>query len=144
MPLRAATEARLAHTIEHPLYAWMKLDGVLASEFSMNALWAAAMGVPSVFLSGDRFICESAEACCPGIRTYATKDCIGSAVWGLHPDEAVEGIYTGVLEALAQPHSRKLLIRAMRSHWIRLSITTTPLCIPISTVQIMFGKNRNV
>ena len=47
----------LAHTIEHPLYAWMKLDGVLASEFSMNALWAAAMGVPSVFLSGDRFIC---------------------------------------------------------------------------------------
>lgn len=40
--------------------------------------------------------------------------------------------------------SRKLLIRAMRSHWIRLSITTTPLCIPISTVQIMFGKNRNV
>lgn len=29
----------LAHTIEHPLYAWMKLDGVLASEFSMNALW---------------------------------------------------------------------------------------------------------
>ena len=34
----------LAHTIEHPLYAWMKLDGVLASEFSMNALWAAAHG----------------------------------------------------------------------------------------------------
>ena len=94
----------LAHTIEHPLYAWMKLDGELASEFSMNALWAAALGVPSVFLSGDRYICDAAAALCPGIGTYAAKDCTGSAVWGPHPDEVVEGIYAGVLAALAKPH----------------------------------------
>ena len=94
----------LAHTIEHPLYAWMRLDGELASEFSMNALWAAALGVPSVFLSGDRYICDAAAALCPGIGTYAAKDCTGSAVWGPHPDEVVKGIYAGVLAALAKPH----------------------------------------
>ena len=32
------------------------------------------------------------------------KDCTGSAVWGPHPAEGVEGIYAGVLAALAKPH----------------------------------------
>lgn len=90
----------LAHTIEHDPFNWMKVNGELVSEFSMNALLAAYYGVPSVFLSGDRGICSCAEAFCPGIVTVATKGCTGNATWNVHPEDALDRIKEGVKAAL--------------------------------------------
>ena len=96
-------ESPLAHTIEHGLVSWIKVNGELASEFSLNALWAASFGVPSVFLSGDQGMCSRAEKLCPGIVTVATKTCVGNATWSIHPQDAVERIREGVAAALAKP-----------------------------------------
>ena len=92
----------LAHTIEHELFNWMKINGKLASEFSMNALWAAYYGVPSVFLSGDEGICSHGKEVCPGLVTVATKACTGNSTWNLHPQDALEQIREGVKAALQQ------------------------------------------
>lgn len=94
----------LAHTIEHDLFSWIKLDGKLASEFTLNALWAAAYGVPSVFLSGDQGICDAARQECPGIGVCATKVCTGDSTWNIHPAQALEEIGAGVREALGRSH----------------------------------------
>lgn len=90
----------LAHTVEHSLYNYIKINGELASEFSLNALWAAAYGVPSVFLSGDEGMCRLAKESHPDIVTVSTKKGIGNATWNLHPEEAVEKIEAGVETAL--------------------------------------------
>lgn len=90
----------LAHTIEHSLFNWIRVNGVLASEFSMNALWAAGYGVPSVFLSGDGEICRSAQSFYPGIVTVAVKECVGDSACSIHPLDAQERIYDGVRAAL--------------------------------------------
>lgn len=51
----------LAHTSEYEQIRWAKVNGKLASEFTMNSLYAASLGVPSLFLSGDEAICRMAE-----------------------------------------------------------------------------------
>ena len=96
-------DSPLAHTMDCKLLNWIKVNGRLASEFSMNALWAAAYAVPMVFLSGDRGICSHAEEYCPGIVTAGTKQGTGASVWCVHPEEAVEQIAQGMRRALRQP-----------------------------------------
>lgn len=98
-----SADAPLAHTMDHGLLNWVRVNGHLASEFSMNALWAAACGVPAVFLSGDQGICAAAEAFCPGIVTATTKSGTGGSTWNLHPEDAVEKIEAGVRQALLHP-----------------------------------------
>ncbi|QIB69821.1 peptidase M55 [Aminipila butyrica] len=90
----------LAHTSEHELFNWITINGELASEFTLNALWAAAHQVPSVFLSGDAGMCQLAEKSHPNILTVATKKGIGSATWNRHPEEVAEEIEEGVEKAL--------------------------------------------
>ncbi len=90
----------LAHTIRHDLFQGIKVNGTLASEFSLNALWASANKVTSVFLSGDLGMCELAKKSHPEIVTVATKTGIGNGTWNIHPEEAVEKIEAGMHAAL--------------------------------------------
>ena len=90
----------LAHTIEHDLFNWIKINGELASEFLLNALWATAHKVTSVFISGDAGICELAKKSHPEIYTVVTKKGIGNAAWNIHPKEAIANIEKGVEKAL--------------------------------------------
>ena len=91
----------LAHTTEHEWFNWIKIDDRLASEFSMNALYAANLGVPSVFISGDKGICDHAKEYCGDIVTVATKEGTGNSCWSMHPADSIEAIRDGVREALA-------------------------------------------
>ncbi|MCQ2548272.1 MAG: M55 family metallopeptidase [Clostridia bacterium] len=82
----------IAHTIEHYLFDWVKLNGELCSEFTLNSLWAAEFGVPSIFLSGDQGICDHAKAQYPSIFVAPTKKCKGGATWNKHPLTACKDI----------------------------------------------------
>ncbi|MGN0659947.1 MAG: M55 family metallopeptidase [Emergencia sp.] len=95
----------LNHTIEAPLFQWVKLNGELASEFTLNAILADEMGVPSLFLSGDEAVCEEARRTYPGLTAAPVKKGIGNATWNMHPQDAVEMIEEKVSEALQQRHS---------------------------------------
>ncbi len=92
----------MAHTTEHEWFNWVKINGKLASEFSLNALYAADMGVPSVFLSGDKGICDHAKDYYEDIVTVATKEGTGNSTWSLHPATSLKLIKEGVRKALSQ------------------------------------------
>ena len=98
----------LAHTTEHEWFNWVKVNGKLASEFSLNALYAADFGVPAVFISGDKGICDHAKEYCPDIVAVATKESVGNSTWNLHPAKTLELIEKGVKEALAEVKPVKL------------------------------------
>lgn len=91
----------LAHTSEYQQIRWAKINGQLASEFTMNSLYAAALGVPSLFLSGDEAMCRLAEAEIPGLATVAVKRCKGNSTWNIHPKTAERAIEETVAKQLA-------------------------------------------
>ena len=91
----------LAHTSEYEQIRWAKVNGKLASEFTMNSLYAASLGVPSLFLSGDEAICRMAEEELPGLATVAVKRCKGNSTWNIHPKTAEKAIEETVARQLA-------------------------------------------
>ncbi len=93
----------LAHTIDHHMIDAIHVNGQLASELSLNALYAAQYKVPTVFVSGDEGICQHSKEWIPDIETVAVKNCVGNSSWNLHPDDAVDQIYEGVKKALQAP-----------------------------------------
>ncbi|MEA4988383.1 MAG: M55 family metallopeptidase, partial [Anaerovorax sp.] len=90
----------LSHTIEHELFNWIKINGELYSEFSLNALWATDHKVPSIFISGDAGMCQLAKKSHPEIFTVETKAGIGNGTWNIHPENVIEKIEEGVKKAL--------------------------------------------
>ena len=90
----------LAHTVEYDLIKWLKINGKLASEFTLNTLYAAQQGVAPIFISGDAEICRMAKEEVPQITTVAVKDCRGNSTFNVHPDDACQMIKEGVARAL--------------------------------------------
>ena len=89
----------LAHTMNGGIYEII-INGERISEFQMHAYAAGALGVPILFLSGDRGICGIAEKFAPGAITVATMYGMGGATVSIHPDEACERIREGMREAV--------------------------------------------
>lgn len=79
---------------------YVTLNGVRMSEFLMNAYTAGYYGVPVVFLSGDKALCNFASQLIPGITTVAVNEGRGGAVVSMHPDLAVSAIKEGAKKAV--------------------------------------------
>lgn len=89
----------LAHTMD-PRIESITLNGALASEFMINAYAAASVGVPTVFVSGDRMLCESARKLIPAITAVSVSEGIGNASVSLHPAAARRAVREGLERAL--------------------------------------------
>ena len=79
---------------------YVTLNGVRMSEFMMNAYTAGYYGVPVVFLSGDKALCDFAREFIPGITTVAVNEGRGGATVSIHPDVAVKEIKEGAKKAV--------------------------------------------
>ena len=79
---------------------YVTLNGVRLSEFMINAYTAGYYGVPVVFLSGDKTLCDFAKEMIPNITTVAVNEGIGGAVISMHPDAAVKAIREGTKKAV--------------------------------------------
>lgn len=79
---------------------YVTLNGVRMSEFMMNAYTAGYYGVPVVFLSGDKALCDFAREFIPGITTVAVNEGFGGAVASMHPEAAVKEIRDGAKRAV--------------------------------------------
>lgn len=90
----------LAHTMNTENVE-LSVNGQVASEFLLNAYTAAYFGVPSVFVSGDRLLCESAGELVPGIATVAVSEGRGNASISINPILALELIKAKALAALS-------------------------------------------
>lgn len=99
----------LAHTISSADIAHIRINGEYASEFRMNAYTASMLGVPILFASGDRMLCEEARKLVPGLTAVAVSEGLGSASTSVHPRRAVETLKAEALQALHMDlPSRKL------------------------------------
>ncbi|MHA7224299.1 M55 family metallopeptidase [Arthrobacter sp. RHLT1-20] len=68
----AGTIGHFAHTFSS-LFSSFKLNDAIASEASVNALFAATRGVPVGLVTGDDVICDIADLTFPGVRTVPVK-----------------------------------------------------------------------
>lgn len=80
---------------------WVKINGELASELHINALFAATLGVPVLMVTGDQALCDWITSIIPQVVTVPVKEGIGRSVLSIHPDEAVDRIREGARRAMA-------------------------------------------
>ncbi len=99
----------LAHTMNLG-NNYIKVNGEKASEFVINSYMAANYGVPVVFISGDKMLCEKAKEFNPGIETLAVKEGVGGATVSINPELACELIKEGVINGLKRIESCKIAI----------------------------------
>jgi len=90
----------LAHTFSSSNLAEVRVNDQLVSEYLLHAWAAKSVGVPVVFLSGDRAICDEVRDHDPDCVTVATKDGRGATTINRHPEEVLEDIRNGVEWAL--------------------------------------------
>lgn len=80
----------------------IKVNGKKFSEFDFYSLACAMLGVPSVFLSGDKMLCEDALAMNKALKTVAVKEGIGASTRSISPSLACKKIESVAREALSQ------------------------------------------
>jgi D-amino peptidase len=96
----AGHEGVLAHTFSG-LFTQVRINGRPASEMTVNALWAASMGVPVGLVTGDDVICRLAEMMLPGVTTVAVKTSHGSgAANTMPPSVARDAVRAGAKRAV--------------------------------------------
>ena len=95
-----SNENPLAHTMSSVQIHQMTLNGDICSEFMLHSLVARSLGVPSVFLSGDKGICNLSKKMEPQIETVSTISGTGNATLSNNPKQTVPAIKSGVEKAL--------------------------------------------
>jgi D-amino peptidase len=97
----------LSHTMSTKIFH-TKLNGVKCSEFHLYS-WACALeGVPTVFLAGDRTLCEDSKGLHPMLKTVAVKDGLGGMTKSLSPALALKKIREESEKALRQDLKKAL------------------------------------
>ncbi|SHJ18331.1 M55 family metallopeptidase [Lutispora thermophila] len=91
----------LSHTMTRkPLY--IKINGEYASEFMLYSFAAAYEGVPTVFLSGDKMLCEDAAKMHPGVHTVAVKEGQGASAMCMSTKKSLRLIREKAEQSLKQ------------------------------------------
>ncbi|WFA09934.1 M55 family metallopeptidase [Tissierella sp. Yu-01] len=98
----------LSHTMTLSL-DYIKINGVVASEFLIHSYIAAYLGVPVVFLSGDKGLCSEAKTLNNNIETVAVKEGRGNSTINIHPQLALDLIKEGVKNALKVDRSNCII-----------------------------------
>ena len=114
----------LAHTMTTSAYRVL-LNGKICSEFMFNALACARLGIPTIFLSGDKALCESAKELIPEIATVATKEGLGNACRSRHPEVVTEEIRSTLFQALDPKHVKKCLPKLPKHFVLEISYKET-------------------
>jgi len=145
----AATSAGnpLSHTFTG-VFNRLELNGAVLSEFRCNSLTGRSEGVPSVFLSGDEALCETAQEEEPGILTVATQKGVGASSINVHPAWSLEEIHAGVARAVAErqdpppmPESFRLDIR-YRQHMDAYRFSFYPGAEAVGSDTVRFESDR--
>lgn len=98
----------LSHTIsQNPLY--VKMNGMYASEFLIYSYAAAYMGVPSIYLSGDKQLCQTSAGLHPCLITTPVKSGDAYSATCDSPTDAVNHIRRDSARALRQDLSASLI-----------------------------------
>lgn len=98
----------LSHTLSLDV-TYVKINGIVASEFLIHGYAAATLGVPVVFVSGDEGICNEAIGANTNISTVSVNWGVGDSSISIHPQLAVKLIRDSVQAALTKDVKRCML-----------------------------------
>ena len=91
----------MAHTITGR-HNYLKINGIIASEFFLYSYACALEGVPTVFLSGDKMLCDDYGSLHPKLITCAVKDGIGAMTINYSTEDTLKKIKELSKKALTQ------------------------------------------
>lgn len=102
--------SNMSHTQDSRAIDGIRLNGRPIGEIAQFALYAGALGVPVILLSGETEACKEAEELIPGIVTVSVKEGLsrGAAI-SLSAPEARRRIREGVQKAVRQHREKPLL-----------------------------------
>jgi D-amino peptidase len=105
----AGSEANsLAHTLSLDA-AEVRINGIRTSEFLVHALASSMLGVPTVFVSGDRGLMEEVESINADIFRCAVKEGRGQSTISMTPEAACRAIREGSARSLRADLKKCLL-----------------------------------
>jgi len=99
----------LSHTMNLHV-DFININGVRASEFTINAYMAGMLGIPVCFVSGDKALCDSAKAMIPDISAVAVNEGDGASATSIHPELAVRRIEEGLKEQLVSGAYKRCVV----------------------------------
>jgi len=91
----------MSHTMTGRL-VYIKLNGTIASEFMLYSYACALESVPTVFLSGDKMLCDDSKDLHPNLVTCPVKDGIGSMTKNYSTEDTLANIKELSEKALKQ------------------------------------------
>ena len=92
----------MSHTLNGGGVYSIKINNILASEFLLYS-WACAMErVPTVFLSGDKILCEDSKSLHPLLITCPVKDGVGATTVNYSTEDTLRNITELSEKALRQ------------------------------------------
>ena len=100
----------LSHTMNTQIHH-IKINGILASEFLINAFYAAYLRVPVVFLSGDALLTRNVQSINKNIEVVATKEGVHGAVISRHPNLTNKEIQEKVKKILEKKDLKQNIIK---------------------------------
>jgi D-amino peptidase len=87
----------------------MKINGVYTSEFLLYSYACALEGVPTVFLSGDKMLCDDFKDLHPSLITCPVKDGIGALTRNYSTEDTLKNIRELSEKALKQDLKNALI-----------------------------------
>jgi len=97
--------ARMGNPMSHTLsgaHTGLIINGVNASEFLLYSYACALEGVPTVFLSGDKMLCEDSKDLHPKLVTCTVKDGLGNLTINYSTEDTLKAIRELSEKALKQ------------------------------------------
>ena len=101
-------ENSLAHTLSHDA-AEIRINGRRASEYLIHALASSMLGVPTVFVSGDRGLMDEIADVNTNVTCCAVKEGRGQSTISMTPAAACKAIREGAAQALRSNLGSSLL-----------------------------------
>ena len=102
-----------AHTISSAHFTRVALNGTAVTEAELNAVYAGAMGVPVVFVSGDDAAISEVTGRLGQMQSVITKKSLGfHSAETLTPAASCDLIYQGALAAVSHREQRKPYVLA--------------------------------
>lgn len=98
----------LSHTMNGNIFH-VKINGEIASEFTINSLYASYLNVPVAFLSGDLNLTQLVKKVNNNIEVVASKEGLHGAVISKHPLVTCEEIEKGAKESLQKDLKNNLV-----------------------------------
>lgn len=90
----------LAHSFSGKV-SYIKINGEIVSEFTINTMIAHSVKVPVVFVSGDEYVCAEAEKVNKNIATNGSSRGVGNSSICLSPQASCQNIEKGVARVLS-------------------------------------------